>query len=35
MEVPGSSSGNLFYPVVTALLDYLDPQFYTCLVFAL
>ena len=44
MEVPGSNSGkfffrhffaHLFYPVVTVLLEYLDPRFYTCLVFAL
>ena len=43
MEVPGSNSGKFFfdifctpfYPVVTALLEYLDPRFYTCLVFAL
>ena len=39
MEVPGSNSGellfffaHLFYPMVTALLEYLNP---TCLVFAL
>ena len=43
MEVPGSNSGkffstffaHLFYPAVTALLEYVDPRFYTCLVFAL
>ena len=43
MEVPGSNSGKLFltffahlyYPVVTALLEYLDHVIYTCLVFAL
>ena len=43
MEVTGSNSGkffptffvHLFYPVVTALLEYLDPAIYTCLVFAL
>ena len=43
MEVPGLNSGKSFsdifctpfYPMVTALLEYLDPRFYTCLVFAL
>ena len=43
MEVPGLNSGKLFLtffctpflPVVTALLKYLDPMIYICVVFAL
>ena len=43
MEVPGSNAGKIFFyiyhapflPAVTVLLEYFDPEIYSCLVFAL
>ena len=41
MAVSGSNAGeffdifmHIFHPVVTVLLEYLDPTIYNCLVFA-